>query len=191
MKDETLKYYETYKQDPNKGMNELLAECKIRLSKLIIDVEIEDGYDEVVYLRELCFEVPQSKLLKDQYEAYRIFSGKIQGSSFLHDVIDKTKKYKAICDRYHIKEDVASGRYSTPLLILGLILLLPFYFVGRTIFAPLERFIENFVKTKVYEFCWWKGQRKNKKSKEESKTNIKRKFSDFIMKKEYNLQIIP
>jgi ABC-type phosphate transport system permease subunit len=44
---------------------------------------------------------------------------------------------------------VASGRYSTPLMILGLILLLPFYLVGRTIYAPLERFIENFVKTKV------------------------------------------
>ena len=143
------KYHDLFKQDSNKGMNELLAECKRRLSKLIIDVEIEDGYDEIVYLRDLCFEVPQSKSLKDQYEAYRIFSSKIQGSSYLHDVIDKTKKYKVICDRYHINEEVASGRYSTPLMILGLILLLPFYLVGRTIYAPLERFIENFVKTKV------------------------------------------
>jgi len=143
------KFYEIYKQDSNKGMNELLAECKTRLSKLIIDLEIEEGYDEIVYLRDLCFEVPQSKLLKDQYEAYRIFSGKIQGSSFLHDVIDKTKKYKAICDRYHIKEEVASGRYNMPLMMLGLIFLLPFYLVGRTIYSPFERFIENFVKTKV------------------------------------------
>jgi H+/gluconate symporter-like permease len=36
-----------------------------------------------------------------------------------------------------------------PLMMLGLIFLLPFYLVGRTIFAPFERFIENFVKTKV------------------------------------------
>jgi len=144
-------FYATAKTDLNKGISELLEECKRQLSQLVIDIRSDEGYEDLVYLRSLCFTISGKHDLKDQFLYYQSFIDKVQRHEKLESIIESSHEYRKFCEKQRIQEYAASENHSLFALLTKLVLLFPIYLLGRIFFLPIEKFVEGFVRVKIQD----------------------------------------
>jgi 1-acyl-sn-glycerol-3-phosphate acyltransferase len=144
-------FYEKSKTDLNKGINELLEECKAQLSRLVIDIRSDEGYEDLVYLRSLCFAISGKQDLKNQFLYYQEFIEKVQRHPKLEAMVESSHEYRKFCEKHRIQEFAAAENHSLAASFLKLGLLFPIYLIGRIFFLPIEKLVEGFVRVKIQD----------------------------------------
>lgn len=140
--------------DAASAMNRLLNDAKSSLSELMVDAQSEKHYEAAVGLRELVMSLSPSKSFHDAFDFYLAFTKKWEHEED-ESIIQTANEYLEISSRFAIDDleaDATSSKQN--LRFLGLGIFLPIYLLGRTFYAPLERWIERFIKKVVKDLLF-------------------------------------
>lgn len=135
-------------------MNRLLADTRSALSSLMIDVQKDECYDAIIGLRELVMTAAPAKGFGNAFDYYLSFSKRFEENADAH-IIQIATEYLEISSRFKIDDleaNTSSGKQNMRLIGLGIFL--PIYLIGRTVYAPLERRIERFIKKAIKDLLF-------------------------------------
>jgi hypothetical protein len=145
-----------YTNDPDTStaMNRLLNDAKSSLSDLMVDAQSENHYEASVGLRELVMSLSPSKSFHEAFDFYLAFTKKWEQTKD-ENIIQTANEYIEISSRFAIDDLEAHITASKQnLRLIGLGVFLPIYLIGRTFYAPLERWIEGFIKKVVKDLLF-------------------------------------
>ncbi len=148
-------FYQKSKIDCNTAMADLIATSTDALQALMIDLKKEEYYDWGIKMRELVMSNAPHHSFESQFKHYREFTKRAEKNNFFEENIQTISQYFAINEAQGIDElenNVTSGKQWGRLLLLGL--LLPIYFLARSFYLPVERFVEGFVKKNIKDLLF-------------------------------------
>jgi hypothetical protein len=106
-------------------------------------------------MRELVMSTAPDHSFKSQFKHYREFTKRAEKEGFFEANIDAIAEYYAINEAKGIDElenNVTREKQWGRLTLLGI--LLPIYFLARTFYLPVERFVEGFVKKNIKDLLF-------------------------------------
>lgn len=140
--------------DVASAMNRLLSDAKTALSNLMVDAQYEEHYETIVGMRGLVMSLSPSKSFGGAFDFYMAFTKKWENKN--DQKLNQTaKEYLEISSRFAIDDlesDVTVSKQNLRLIALGIFL--PIYLWGRSFYAPLERWIEGFIKKVVKDLLF-------------------------------------
>jgi 1-acyl-sn-glycerol-3-phosphate acyltransferase len=148
-------FYQKSKEDYNAAMADLISVSTDALQALMIDLKKEEFYDWAIKMRELVMSTAPNHSFESQFKHYREFTKRAEKEGFFEANIDAIAEYYAINEAKGIDElenNVTREKQWGRLTLLGI--LLPIYFLARTFYLPVERFVEGFVKKNIKDLLF-------------------------------------
>jgi 1-acyl-sn-glycerol-3-phosphate acyltransferase len=148
-------FYQKSQSDYNTAMTDLLAASTNALQALMIDLKKDEYYDWSIKMRELVMSNAPHSSFESQFKYYREFTKRAESNNFFEENAPLVSQYYAINEAHGIDElenNVTQSKQWGRLILLGL--LLPIYFLARTFYLPVERFVESFVKKNIKDLLF-------------------------------------
>lgn len=130
-------YSEQIQSDPAKAQISILADIRVALQSVMIDIQHEEVYPVLIHLRELCYQLNASKTDIHQFEAYHSFCERAASDKALTESIKTTgRQYMHLSKELGIHEAYYASE--PPLLNLALsVLMFPLVLPGIAFFYPV------------------------------------------------------
>lgn len=142
-----IKDYEVaYNENPKVAEQTLLDEISKRMSAVMINIQEDEIYTELDFLREIySYKKGRRVSLKNQYDKGKLLTERIQDEyrrspESISELLANSSQYKKLLEKLKMKDWVIKNEnYNSPLLflkLLGLLILSPFYIASIIINSP-------------------------------------------------------
>jgi len=149
--------------DRARSQSELTTHIRDAISNVMINIEREEVYDEIMYLRPLCDSISGSKNISKQFDFFKSISEKLQSDISSHAFLKKeVKEYHSVMHQLKLREELYRDSFSWMSLFI-VVIGLPCAMVSGLVFYPIyaltERFVAVVVKDPLFKnsirLCFW------------------------------------
>lgn len=149
--------------DRARSQTEITSKIHDALSNVMINIEDDEVYHEIMHLRPLCDSICPSKRLSEQFKFFKNISVKLEKEKTHHHFLKhEVNEYHSLMHQLEIREDLYKDALPV-LTTLFAILAIPISAVAGLFFLPLymltEKFVSAVVKDPLFRnsirLCFW------------------------------------
>lgn len=138
-------------ESPAKVHAEITRVVAAELKKLMIHIDTEDVHHEILSLKPLLDALHRNETTMQKYERFHSIAMELDGNTVYHSFLNhEVNRYRSSLHELRIDEQL----YSNRLTILNWIFLVvgaPVALFSAMVFAPIQLFIERFVRTVIQD----------------------------------------
>lgn len=149
--------------DRARSQADLTNRIRDAISNVMINIEQDEVYHEIMYLRPLCDAISGSKRLSQQFDFFKFVSDKLQMNVSYHPFLkNEVKEYHSAMHQLELREDLYRDSFSI-LNLFFVIFGFPCAAIAGLLFYPIyiltERFVASVVKDPLFKnsirLCFW------------------------------------